>query len=73
MRIGRTVRIDEDADGVWILKEDDQGERWSVLHLTAGDLHREGKVFMQRTGRWALRPSYGGSVEAFVKEMFGAI
>ena len=71
MRIGRTVRIDEDADGIWILKEDDQGERWSSLIMTAGDLHREGKVFIQRTGRWALRPSYGGSVEDFMKEMFG--
>jgi hypothetical protein len=71
MRIGRTVRIDEDADGIWILKEDDQGERWSSLIMTAGDLHREGKVFVARTQRWALRPSYGGSVEDFVREMFG--
>lgn len=71
VRQGRTIRVEEDADGVWILREDDAGDRWSELHMTAGDLHREGKVFMVRTGRWALRPSYGGSVEAFMKEMFG--
>lgn len=71
MRQGRTVRIEEDADGIWILREDDAGERWNELAMTAGDLHREGKVFVARTQRWALRPSYGGSVDDFMKEMFG--
>ena len=71
MRQGRTIRIEEDADGIWILREDDAGERWSSLIMTAGDLHREGKVFVARTGKWALRPSYGGSVDDFMREMFG--
>ena len=71
MRQGRTIRIEEDADGIWILREDDAGERWSELAMTAGDLHREGKIFVAQSGRWALRPSYGGSVEDFMREMFG--
>ena len=71
MKQGRTIRIEEDADGIWILREDDAGERWSEVAMTAGDLHREGKVFIPQSGRWALRPSYGGSVDDFMKEMFG--
>jgi len=71
MRMGRTVRIEEDVDGIWILREDDQGYRWYELAHGAGDLHREGKVFIPQSGRWALRPSYGGSVDDFMREMFG--
>ena len=70
MRHGRTIRFEEDADGIWILREDDAGSRWHELAVTAGDLHREGKVFIARTMKWALRPSYGGSVEDFMREMF---
>ena len=64
-----TVRIEDDEDGIWVLRENaDTGERRYMLMNTAGDMHRDGYIFFQ--GRWKQRPSRGGALDKFLEEIF---
>ena len=56
----RTVRIEQDPEGIWVLRETIDGQRHYTLAQSAEELHREGWIFFQQ--KWLRQPSRGGSV-----------
>jgi hypothetical protein len=65
---GITVRVEHDEDGIWVLREEPMtGDRAYELAQRASELHDEGFLFIRE--RWVKRPSQGGDINEFLREM----
>ena len=62
-----TVRIEDDAEGIWVLREKENGDRFYHMAQSASDLHREGYIYFKQ--KWVKQPSRGGDINEFLREV----